>query len=121
MLQVVHSWHIPVTAGSMYGYPIWPDIEAVRQAALDEVARTAAAISADHPDLMVETIVAEGGAVQAISEQSEDAELVVLGRHHHGRIAKLLMGSTSEAAAKHVECPLVIVPCDEPEAESATS
>ncbi len=115
VLQVVHSWHIPVTAGSMYGYPIWPDIEAVRQAALDEVAGTAAAIIAAHPHLLVETIVAEGGATQAISEQSKGAELVVLGRHHHGRLAKMLVGSTSESAAKHVECALVIVPCDEPE------
>ncbi len=115
ILQVVHTWHIPVGATSMYGYPIWPDIEACRDAALDEVAQTASAIAADHPDLLVETIVAEGGAVQAIAEQSQGAELVVLGRHHHGRIAKLLVGSTSEAAAKRVECPLVIVPCDEPE------
>jgi nucleotide-binding universal stress UspA family protein len=119
VLQVVHTWHIPVTAGSMYGYPIWPDIEAVRQAALDEVAHTAAAIVAAHPSLMVETIVAEGGATQTIAEQSEGAELVVLGRHHHGRIAKFLVGSTSESTAKHVDCPLVIVPCDEPESVAA--
>lgn len=116
VLQVVHTWHIPVGAASMYGYPIWPDIEACRTAALDEVHHTAAAVIATHPDLMVETIVAEGGAVQAITEQSEGAELVVLGRHHHGRIAKLLVGSTSEAAAKRVECPLVIIPCVEAEA-----
>ncbi len=118
VLQVVHSWHIPVTAGSMYGYPIWPEIEAVRQAALDEVAVTAAAINADHPHLVIETIVAEGGAIQAISEQSEGAELVVLGRHHHSRLARMLLGSTSDAASKHVECPLVIVPCDEPEPDA---
>lgn len=120
VLQVVHTWHIPVGAASMYGYPIWPDIEACRNAALDEVAQTAHAIVAEHPDLLVETIVAEGGAVQAIADRSVGAELVVLGRHHHGRIAKLLVGSTSESAAKKVECPLVIVPCDEPE-PAATS
>jgi nucleotide-binding universal stress UspA family protein len=44
---------------------------------------------------------------------------VVLGRHHHGRIAKFLVGSTSESTAKHVDCPLVIVPCDEPESAAA--
>jgi len=115
VLQVVHTWHIPVTAGSMYGYPIWPDIEACRTAALDQVATTAAAVHEQYPDLLVETIVAEGGAVQTITEQSEGAGLVVLGRHHHGRIATMLVGSTSEGALKHVSCPLVIVPCDEPE------
>jgi len=115
VLQVVHTWHIPVTAGSMYGYPIWPDIEACRTAALDEVAATAAVVHETYPDLLVETIVAEGGAVQALTEQSHGAELVVVGRHHHGRIATLLAGSTSEGAAKHVACPLVIVPCDDPD------
>jgi nucleotide-binding universal stress UspA family protein len=115
VLQVVHTWHIPVGAASMYGYPVWPDIEACRNAALDEVTHTAHEIAAMHPELLIETIVAEGGAVQAIAEQSVGAALVVLGRHHHGRIAKMLVGSTSESAAKRVECPLVIVPCDEPE------
>jgi nucleotide-binding universal stress UspA family protein len=115
ILQVVHSWHIPVGPGSMYGYPIWPDIEACRKAAIDEVAATAAAVHADFPDMLVETIVAEGGAVQAIRDQSEGAELVVLGRHHHGKLATLLMGSTSESAAKHIDSPLVIIPCDEPD------
>ena len=114
VLQVVHTWHIPVGAASMYGYPIWPDIEACRNAAIDEVHATAHAIAEVHPELLIETIVAEGGAAQAITEQSVGADLVVLGRHHHGRIAKLLVGSTSESAVKHVECPLVIVPCDEP-------
>lgn len=120
VLQVVHTWHIPIGAASMYGYPVWPDIEACRTAALDEVSHTAHEIAAAHPELLIETIVAEGGAVQAIAEQSVGAELVVLGRHHHGRIAKMLLGSTSEAAAKRVECPLVIVPCDEPEPAPTT-
>ena len=46
------------------------------------------------------------------------AHALVVGRHHHGRIAKFLVGSTSESTAKHAECPLVIVPCDEPEADA---
>jgi nucleotide-binding universal stress UspA family protein len=115
LLQVVHTWHIPVGPGSMYGYPIWPDVEACRNAAIEEVSSTAAAIHEQHPNLLVETIVAEGGAVQAISELSAGAQLLVLGRHHHGKIAKMLLGSTSESAARQVDCPLVIVPCDEPE------
>lgn len=114
ILQVVHTWQIPVGPGSMYGYPIWPDIEGCRMAAIDEVAATANAIAAEYPDLMIETIVAEGGAVQAIEKQSIGAEMVVLGRHHHGRIAKLLLGSTSSSAVHHVDCPLVIIPCEEP-------
>jgi nucleotide-binding universal stress UspA family protein len=115
ILQVVHSWSIPVGPGSVYGYPIWPDIEACRQGALDEVATTAAELTAAHPDLVVETIVAEGNPSHVIHEQAEGADLVVVGRHRAGRLARLLTGSTSEATVRHMDCPLVIVPCDGPD------
>lgn len=118
ILQVVHTWSIPVGPGSMYGYPIWPDIEACRQAALEEVADTAQAIASAHPSLIVETIVAEGDAATVISERSVDATLVVLGRHRQGRLAKMLLGSTSESALHKLAVPLVIVPCDEDEPTS---
>lgn len=117
ILQVIHTWSIPVGAASMYGYPIWPDIEACRTQALEEVAETGAAIAKAHPDLIVETLVAEGNPAQVIAEQSKGARLVVLGRHHHGRIAKMLVGSTSESALHHVTSPIVIVPCDEEAAD----
>ncbi|MEX1107102.1 MAG: universal stress protein [Ilumatobacteraceae bacterium] len=35
ILQVIHTWSIPVGVASMYGYPIWPDIDACRTQALD--------------------------------------------------------------------------------------
>ncbi len=114
ILQVLHTWQIPVGPGSMYGYPIWPDIEACRQGALDETAAVVGAVAEDHPDLIVETIVAEGGAASALAKHSVGAEMVVLGRHHHGRLATMLLGSVSESAVHRVDCPLVIIPCDEP-------
>lgn len=123
ILQVLHTWQIPVGPGSMYGYPIWPDIEACRLAALDEAAAVVAAVAERHPDLVIETIVAEGGAVTALATQSVGAEMVVLGRHHHGRLAALLLGSVSESAVQRVDCPLVVIPCDlaeEPETTDAT-
>jgi nucleotide-binding universal stress UspA family protein len=121
ILQVLHTWQIPVGPGSMYGYPIWPDIEACRHAALDEAAAVVAAVAAAHPELLVETIVAEGGTVTALAKQSQGASMVVVGRHHHGRIASLLLGSVSESAVQQVDCPLVIIPCDTPTEVSAST
>lgn len=112
ILQVLHTWQIPVGPGSMYGYPIWPDIEACRDGALEEVAAVAAAVAEQHPDLITETIVAEGGAATALERQSAGADMVVLGRHHHSRLATLLLGSVSESSVHRVDCPLVIIPCD---------
>lgn len=119
ILQVLHTWQIPVGPGSMYGYPIWPDIEACRQAALDEAAAVVTAVAEAHPKVIVETIVAEGGTVTALAKQSQGAAMVVIGRHHHGRIASLLLGSVSESAVQQVDCPLVIIPCDAPAEVSA--
>lgn len=119
VLQVLHTWQIPVSPAALYGYPIWPDIEACRQAALDEADAAVSAVAAEHPDLIVETIVAEGGAVTALAKQSQGAAMVVLGRHHHGRLASLLLGSTSEAAIQNVDCPLVVIPCNTPAEVSA--
>ena len=114
ILQVLHTWQIPVGPGSMYGYPIWPDIEACRQGALEEAAAVVAAVAEARPELIIETIVAEGGAASALATHSLGAEMVVLGRHHHGRLAGLLLGSVSESAVHRVDCPLVVIPCDEP-------
>jgi nucleotide-binding universal stress UspA family protein len=113
ILQVVHTWSIPVVPGSVYGYPMIADIEACRTAALEEVAATASAIADLHPTLMIETIVAEGNPALVIAAQSKGALAVVLGRHHHGRLATLVVGSTSSTALHHVACPIVIVPTDE--------
>jgi nucleotide-binding universal stress UspA family protein len=121
VLQVLHTWQIPVSPAAMYGYPIWPDIEACREAALEEAAAAVAAVAAEHPDLIVETIVAEGGAVTSLAKQSRGAAMVVLGRHHHGRLASLLLSSTSESAVQRVDCPLVIIPCNTPDEVSAAT
>ncbi len=115
VLQVVHTWTMPVLPSGMYSFPLWPDIEAARQAALDEVESTASAIAATHPELRIETVVAEGNAAEVLAERSEGAELVVLGRHRHGRIAQLLLGSTAGEALHKVRCPMVVVPCEEPD------
>ena len=121
ILQVVHTWQIPVGPGSVYGYPIWPDIDACRQAALEEAEAAVEAVAAKHPEVIVETIVAEGGAVSALSRQSVGADMVVLGRHHHNRLSTLMLGSVAGAAVQRVECPLVVVPCDDAEVSMAAA
>jgi len=111
VLQIVHTWSLPVAPGAEYGYPMMADIDALRSEALDEVARTGSAVAASHPSLIVETIVAEGDPARVIAQQSDGALAVVLGRHHHGRLASLFVGHTDASALHRVTCPIVIVPC----------
>jgi nucleotide-binding universal stress UspA family protein len=110
MLQVVHTWLIPV--GSIYGAAVWPEVEACRDAALETVSAARDAIATWYPDLQIETVVAEGGAAHTIAARSHGAVMVVLGSHHHHWLSRAVFGSTPVSSLSHVRCPLVIVPCD---------
>jgi nucleotide-binding universal stress UspA family protein len=45
--------------------------------------------------------------VEAANELS--ADLIVLGSHGHGRLEELLLGSVSDAVARHARCSVLIV------------
>ncbi|MBO0845483.1 MAG: universal stress protein [Nocardioides sp.] len=49
------------------------------------------------------------GVVPTLVTSSRDASMLVLGSHGHGRIGGALLGSVSQAAARHARCPVVVV------------
>jgi nucleotide-binding universal stress UspA family protein len=113
VLRVVHAWRLPIPVGSLAGgFPVWDDLEACRSAAMEEVARTVDTVTADHADMVIESMIAEGDAASALVTAAEGADLLVVGRHEHGRLAAWVFGSTSEITARNAPCPLVIIPCD---------
>lgn len=116
LLQVIHTWQVPV--GTIYGAAVWPEMEACRDAAVEAISDVRESIGRWHPDLAVETVVAEGNAGHVIASRSVGATLVVLGRHHHHWVTRAVFGSTPASVLAKVECPLVIVPCDADEASS---
>lgn len=52
-----------------------------------------------------------GGAARAILEAIEDegAEIVVMGRHGHSAMGRLLMGSVADKVVHLAECPVLLV------------
>jgi nucleotide-binding universal stress UspA family protein len=58
------------------------------------------------------TVLAERYAADLIrsTAETEQADLVVVGRRGLGGFAELLLGSTSHQLAHHLDRPLVIVP-----------
>ncbi|MFC8141064.1 universal stress protein [Streptomyces paradoxus] len=74
---------------------------------LDQV-RTHLEGRADQPD--TEYVGVEGAVGAVLPELGATAQLLVLGSRGRGGFASLLLGSTSMAAARDAECPVVVVP-----------
>lgn len=64
------------------------------------------------PSLELEEEVAEGDPSTIILQRAQDhgADLVVLGTHGHGALARALIGSVSSMVARRAGCPVLLVP-----------
>ena len=60
--------------------------------------------------------VVQGPTVETILNEAEErqADLIVMGSHHHGILHHLLVGSESEGVLRRANCPLLFVPPVEP-------
>ncbi|MGY4742225.1 universal stress protein [Streptomyces sp. ATMOS53] len=66
-------------------------------------------IRARHPELPVETVAAEGGAVRALTRESVDADLTVVGTRGLGALTGPAFGSVSLRPAALTQGPLLVV------------
>ncbi|WP_404382990.1 universal stress protein [Knoellia locipacati] len=57
-------------------------------------------------EVTTESIVGTPAAV--LVTESDDAELVVVGRRHHSKLGELVEGSTSAQVVAHASCPVVV-------------
>lgn len=84
-------------------------------------AREAALAAA--PGVSVEDRLAAGDPAQRLTEESVEAELVILGDRGLGGFSGLLLGSVAVAVAQRAECPVVVargpVPGEAPSGEDA--
>jgi nucleotide-binding universal stress UspA family protein len=81
----------------------------LRQAA-EEMTRTAESELGDARPTSVNLHVVSGFVVKELLDAAQDADLVVLGSHSEGKLARLVMGSVSNEVVQHAACPVVIVP-----------
>ncbi|CAN7455602.1 universal stress protein [Knoellia sp. LjRoot47] len=58
-------------------------------------------------ETVTESVVGTPAAVLVTA--AEDAEMVVVGRHHHSLLGELVEGSTSAQVVAHARCPVVVV------------
>ncbi|WP_222106077.1 universal stress protein [Catellatospora sichuanensis] len=62
-----------------------------------------------HPDLDVGGAPVVGHPAKVLVDESEGADLVVVGSRGHGGFHDMLLGSTSLHAAMHAHCPVAVV------------
>ncbi|WP_192783032.1 universal stress protein [Amycolatopsis lexingtonensis] len=73
------------------------------------LAEARAAVLARSPGLDITVAAREWNPVAALVQESQHAELVVLGSHGLGGFAGMLVGSTAVSVVAHAHCPIVVV------------
>ena len=115
-LIAVHTWMDPQVQAAAAGIALtqeeWSQLEEQQRQTLSE---RLAGFSERYPNVEIERHVTRDRAVRALVEQSENAQLVVVGSHGRGGFTGMLLGSTSRALLQAAPCPVMVV---RPEAHS---
>jgi nucleotide-binding universal stress UspA family protein len=111
-LRVVHTWqfgYIGVSGLEGFSPVLGADLGDLRRTAelaLDAVLHE---VAPGRNGVLVERHVVEGAPATVLVDESERADLLVVGSRGHGGFAGLLLGSVSQQCAHHAACPVVIV------------
>ena len=65
----------------------------------------------------VKPALREGDFADVILEDAETqaVDLLILGKHHHSRLERLLLGSVTREVAQRAKCPTLLIPIQEEE------
>lgn len=104
-LRVIMSWEIPSMA---YWAPLPEglDFDKETRTALH---KTVTEVLGDSPTVSLTEVVREGHPAPVLLDESNNAELLVVGSRGHGEFTGMLIGSVSEHCVTHASCPVVVV------------
>jgi nucleotide-binding universal stress UspA family protein len=109
-INAVLSWHLPAAAGVVppraAPQTISDEVRANIREALDEA--VVAAFGADAPP-GVQARVTYGHPAVVLVEESQNADLLVVGNRGHGAFTGMLTGSVSMHCVNNAHCPVVVV------------
>jgi nucleotide-binding universal stress UspA family protein len=96
----------------------WSDVEiielpgldwsAVKSEAVRSLAERLAGWQERYPDVKVNRMVVFDRPARQLIEQSESAQLVVVGRHGRGGLSGMLLGSVSNAVVNSARMPVIV-------------
>jgi nucleotide-binding universal stress UspA family protein len=108
-LTAVHAWTEPVSTGPGDMLPLVYDADDVDAEETRLLAEALAGWAEKYPDVPVDRKVVRGRAAEALVAESAGAALLVVGSPGRGGFTGLLLGSVSQAALHHADCPVAIV------------
>jgi nucleotide-binding universal stress UspA family protein len=110
----VLSWHFPTAAGpapiGKAPKPVSDEIRAEMQETLDKAVTD---VFGTPMPPGVQTKVAYGHPAPVLVEESQQADLLVVGNRGHGKFTGMLVGSVSIHCVTNAACPVVVVRGDE--------
>jgi nucleotide-binding universal stress UspA family protein len=109
-IRAVRAWHFPAAAGTApVGVAPASVTDEVKQAQHAELDQAIAATLGDEPQVKVEHKIAYGHPAQVLTDESGDADLLVVGSRGHGGFAGMLLGSVSMHCVTSAHCPVTVV------------
>ncbi len=104
-VEAIMTWQWPPSLGWSVPVPDDFDPESDVQLALEGAV---APMRKRHPDVRIETRVANGHPAPVLVEASKGADVLVVGSRGHGEFAGMLLGSVSEYCATRAHCPVLV-------------
>ncbi|MEV0330230.1 universal stress protein [Micromonospora echinospora] len=108
-LVAVHAWLHPAPLGPGDVLPLVYDLDALAAEEERVLAQAVAGWAERYPDVPIRRRLVRGAPARALVEESESAQLVVVGARGRGGLAGLLLGSVSHAVLHHGRCPVAVV------------
>jgi nucleotide-binding universal stress UspA family protein len=108
-LIAVHAWTDPALDGPVPSYSaavVDPQPIAESEGVL--LGEQLAGWAGKYPDVPVQQVVAHDRPAAALLKYAGTAQLIVVGTRGHGKLASMLLGSTSHALINRAECPVVV-------------
>ncbi|MCP2167759.1 universal stress protein [Goodfellowiella coeruleoviolacea] len=103
-VNAVMAWDEP----PIYGWELPPELSPKRTTAR-KLADTVAEVAAGGDAGAVHRTVVHGNPARALVDESEDADLLVVGSRGHGGFTGALLGSVSQQCIQHARCPVVVI------------
>jgi nucleotide-binding universal stress UspA family protein len=108
-LVAVHAWSdLPLDAlGIVREWDVnWDEIAEQAKVVLSE---TLAGHSARYPDVRVRQVITMSKPAQALLDEAENTDLIVVGSHGRGAVRRMLLGSVSQAVLHYAKCPVAVI------------